>query len=116
MRQTNRKKNRRPDTQSSTTTATEAPEYWGDESPDAEQTGNDEDEDPAASPTFWGKERAFQVKPVVEIGEATFHPLGGLTVKDLKVADKGTLVILVGAALVIGTMVFFGIPSAIPIP
>jgi hypothetical protein len=78
----------------------EIPEYWGEDKPPA----------PGEETEFWGEESRFEVKPAIQLGEAKFRPWGGLTVKDLRVDDKETLLILTGGALLLGAMILFGVP------
>jgi len=57
--------------------------------------------------SFWGEEGDFQITPVIEVGKLGLRPWGGLTVEDLKIADKQTLLILTGAVLLLVAMVTF---------
>lgn len=55
----------------------------------------DDKPNPKEEATYWGEERSFQIKHVVELGEAKIPlPWGDLRVKDLKIKDKATLIII----------------------
>lgn len=82
----------------------ESPDHWGDEKPAGTPPSSEE------NPEFWGEERSFQIRPVLELGEASFHPLGGLTLKDIRVADKGTLLIVIAAAFGFLAILLFAVP------
>lgn len=71
-----------------------SPEHWDDNPPA-----------PTEEPTFWGRQES---DPVLKVGELSLNPLG-FTIKDLRVADTRTLVVLIGAALLTGVL-FFGLP------
>jgi hypothetical protein len=99
-RRNNAKSKHQPEQQVPKEKAFASPEHWGDSS-----TSPDPDEDPE----FWGEERPSEKKPALEVGELSFRPWGGVTVKDLRVADKEILLILTLTGLFLAAVLIVGI-------